>query len=157
MYYANPNIRSHSQVRQTDYSILVTGDGTVSVEPNQAVVTLGVITEDSNLQKAQRENAESTNNIIQALLQENIPRHHIQTYDYRMDIQYDYDEGIQIFRGYRVTNLLEVIIEPIDKVGLTIDTAVAYGANTVRNIQLTVANQDRYYLEALQKRWKIRR
>ncbi|WP_238343531.1 SIMPL domain-containing protein [Gracilibacillus saliphilus] len=151
MYYANPNIRSHSQVRQTDYSILVTGDGTVSVEPNQAVVTLGVITEDSNLQKAQRENAESTNNIIQALLQENIPRHHIQTYDYRMDIQYDYDEGIQIFRGYRVTNLLEVIIEPIDKVGLIIDTAVDYGANTVRNIQLTVANQDRYYLEALQK------
>ncbi|MGP4042126.1 SIMPL domain-containing protein [Gracilibacillus sp. D59] len=151
MYYANPYIRSDSQVRQLDHSLLVTGDGIVSVEPDQAVVILGVVTEDSNLQKAQSENAESTNNVINALLQENIPRDKIQTHEYRMDIEYDYKEGVQIFRGYRVTNLLQVIIEPIDKVGLIVDIVVDHGSNIVRNIQLTVVNEDRYYQEALKR------
>ncbi len=151
MYYANPNIRSHSQVRQNDHSILVTGDGMVSVEPDQAEVILGVKTEDSNLQKAQRDNAEYTNNVIHALLQENIPQNHIRTQDYRIDIDYDYKEGVEIFRGYRVTNLLKVIITPINKVGPIVDIAVDHGANIVRNIELTMANQDRYYQEALKR------
>ncbi|QGH36924.1 DUF541 domain-containing protein [Gracilibacillus salitolerans] len=151
MYYANPNIRSHSQVRQNDHSILVAGDGMVSVEPDQAEVILGVKTEDSNLQKAQRDNAEYTNNVIHALLLENIPQNHIRTQDYRIDIDYDYKEGVEIFRGYRVTNLLKVIITPINKVGPIVDIAVDHGANIVRNIELTIANQDRYYQEALKR------
>ncbi|MUK88627.1 DUF541 domain-containing protein [Ornithinibacillus sp. L9] len=151
MYYSYPYIRSNSDPRQNDRKLLVTGEGTVSVEPDRAVVILGVVTEDSNLQKAQQENAEYTDNVINALLQENIPRNNIRTQDYRIDMNYDYKEGVQIFRGYRVTNLLRVIIEAIDKVGLIVDIAVDHGANVVRNIELTIANQDRYYEEALKR------
>ncbi|WP_208591572.1 SIMPL domain-containing protein [Gracilibacillus suaedae] len=151
MYYANSYTRSDSQVRENGHSILVIGNGMVSVEPDQALVILGVKTENVNLQKAQDDNAEMTNNVIQALLQENIPQNHIKTHDYRIDINYDYKEGIEIFRGYRVTNLLQVTITPISKVGSIIDIAVDQGANIVRNIQLTTANQDRYYQSALRR------
>ncbi|MFD2043623.1 SIMPL domain-containing protein [Ornithinibacillus salinisoli] len=151
MYFTNPYIRTNDSPRQNDHKLLVIGDGAVSIEPDRAVVTLGVITESKNLQQAQRENAEQTTNVINALLQQNIPRTNIKTSDYRINMQYDYKEGVQIFRGYQITNMLQVTIDAMESVGLIVDTAVEQGANTVRNIQLTVANQDRYYEEALKK------
>ena len=54
-----------------------------------------------------------------------------------------------MFRGYQVTNLLKITIDNIEKVGEIVDTAVDNGANTVRNINMTVSNQEHFYQQAL--------
>lgn len=131
--------------------IEVTGEGTVSVIPNRAMIVMGVITDNLSLSTAQSENATATANVINSLLQLNIPRNHIQTVTYRIEIQYDYENGTQVFRGYRVTHLLQVTLARVELTGLVVDRAVNSGANFVSNIQFTIANPEIYYNQALSK------
>lgn len=125
------------------------GTATIKVESNIAIVNLGVVTEDMNLEKAQRENAIKVTAIINELLKFNIPKEDISTSSYNIEPQYDYIEGKQVFRGYRVTNILSVTIRDLSKVGQIIDAAVSKGANRVDNIKFTVENPSLYYNKAL--------
>ncbi|WP_026907919.1 SIMPL domain-containing protein [Paucisalibacillus globulus] len=152
MYYqVNPYFRSPVPTRQNKNKVKVYGEGSVSVQPDQATVTLGVITENKNLQQAQQINATETTNVINAILGSGIPRENIQTSEFRIDIDYDYQDGQQVFRGYRITNLLTITIDQFANVGEIVDIAVDNGANTVRNIDMTVSNQERFYQQALVK------
>ncbi|MRG85636.1 DUF541 domain-containing protein [Salinibacillus xinjiangensis] len=136
--------------QQNSFSLKVLGEGTVSIQPNRAIISLGVVTEDQNLQQAQQTNAQTSSNVISAVRQY-VSNDQIQTRTYRIDIQYDYKDGEQIFRGYRVTNIIDVTIDQIDQVAPLIDSAVSSGANTVKNIQMTVSNPSTYKQQALQK------
>lgn len=129
--------------------IEVTGEGTVSVAPNKAIIVLGVVTENVSLTVAQKENASAVANIIDALMKLTVPKENIQTAQYSSDIQYDYEDGKQMFRGYKVTHLLQVTVDNVDQTGLVVDTAVRNGANTVSNIQFTLANPEIAYNKAL--------
>jgi len=134
---------------QCPNTIEVTGEGTVSAAPDKAIIVLGVITENVSLTAAQKDNSTAAANIIAALLKLGIPKANIQTAQYSIDIQYNYVDGKQIFRGYQVTHLLQVTVDQIDLTGLIVDTAVKSGANTVRNIQFTLANPEMAYNRAL--------
>ncbi|OEH92698.1 SIMPL domain-containing protein [Bacillus solimangrovi] len=136
---------------KTITTLHTTGIGTVYVVPNQAIVTLGVITEGTSLTDAQNENSRLTNNVINGLGKLGIPNNNIQTSNYRIYPKYDYKDGIQIFQGFTVTHLLKITVDEIDKTGLVVDTSVKQGANQVTNIQLTISNEDWYYQEALSK------
>lgn len=127
----------------------VTGEGTVSATPDQAIITIGVINEGQNLSAAQKENADKTAAVIQGMLSLGISQSDIQTSSYRIDPQYNYENGQQIFRGYRVEHQLQVTVKDIRKTGQVIDTAVASGANSVSSIQFTVSNPDAFYNQAL--------
>jgi uncharacterized protein YggE len=153
MYYPQPYFRSammnRPRLSQDQNVIKVTGEGMVSIQPDTALITLGVITESKQLGEAQKENSEAINNMIDSLLDLDIPRENIRTVDYRVDVQYDYVDGKQIFRGYRITHLLQVTNDQIDQTGQIVDTAISSGANSVSNIQFTVEQSEAFYLEAL--------
>lgn len=127
----------------------VSGEGTISVSPNQVNITIGAITEKKSLQEAQIENTVIISNVLSAIIELGIPKENIQTVMYRIDTLYDYKDGIQLFRGYRVDHQLQVKIDDLDKTGLVVDHAVSQGANTVSNIEFTVAHPEAYYNEAL--------
>ncbi|RAP76861.1 SIMPL domain-containing protein [Paenibacillus montanisoli] len=129
--------------------IEVTGEGKVSAVPNRAIIVLGAITESPSLAIAQSENATAVTSVTNALLSLNIPREQIQTVTYRIEIQYNYEDGTQIFRGYKVTHLLQITIDRVDQTGLVVDTAVKSGANFVSSIQFTISNHEIYYNQAL--------
>lgn len=150
MYYSViPYQRQNYSQRQTQNTLKVFGEATVMAKPDQAVVILGVITENENLQTAQSTNSQAINNVIQAIRNSGVPQEAIQTTDYHIDLNYDFQNGVQTFRGYRVTHLLSVRISNIEKVGEIVDVAVDNGANTVRNIQMSLANPQQLYNEAL--------
>lgn len=129
--------------------IEVTGEGTVSATPNRAIIVLGVITQNQSLAAAQRENASTVTNVMNALLKLNIPKERIQTVTYRIEMQYSYEDGKQIFKGYQVTHLLQITIDRVEQTGLVVDTAVGSGANIVSSIQFTIANPEIYSNQAL--------
>ncbi|MCZ8517383.1 SIMPL domain-containing protein [Paenibacillus filicis] len=129
--------------------IEVTGEGTISAAPQKAIIVVGVITENVSLTAAQKENASAVTNIVEALLKLSIPKENIQTTHYSIDVQYNYEDGKQVFRGYKVTHLLQLTIDKIDLTGLIVDTAVKNGANTVSNIQFTLAHPEIAYNNAL--------
>lgn len=127
----------------------VGGKGSVSAEPDKATVILGVTTENTQLETAQRENADKIASVIAAIMKLGVPRESIQTQAYNIQPVYDYIEGKQVFRGYQVTHNLKVDITNIGMVGRVIDSAVAAGANYVSGVNFTVSDTAGYYKEAL--------
>jgi len=150
MNYNDPFYRTNApSASKCPSTIEVIGEGTVTAAPDQAVVVLGAVTEGPVLQTVQSANAAAVTNIINALLQLNIPRENIQTSDYHIEAQYDYEEGKSIFRGYKVTHLLQIKIDNIGLTGTVVDTAVAQGANQVNDIRFTIKQPEPYEYQAL--------
>jgi uncharacterized protein YggE len=147
MYYQQPIQMTASNFHP--YILEVTGEGEISVTPNLAFVNLGVMNEGKDLVAAQQQNSVAINRVIQNLLTLGIPRNSIQTFDYRIDSQYDFDHGKQLFRGYKVTHLLRVKMEELSSVGKIIDMSVHEGANYVANVQYSAAHIEAYYLKSL--------
>ncbi|MFC7062921.1 SIMPL domain-containing protein [Halobacillus seohaensis] len=127
----------------------VSGSGEIKAQPTVAVIQLGVVTESQSLTQAQQENARVMNQVIESIVKLGLPREAIQTADYSISPQYDYDSGTQVFRGYQVMNMISVTIEDINQTGEVIDTAVQNGANQVSNIQFSVKNPEVLYQRAL--------
>lgn len=129
--------------------ITVSGEGSVMAVPNMATATIGVRTESQNLQDAQAENAKLSSVLLASLQNSGISKEDIKTADFRIDPMYTYEDGKQIFQGYRVTHLYSVTIRNLEQAGLIIDTAVKNGANEVMNIQFSVAEPQAYSNQAL--------
>ncbi|GGF34634.1 SIMPL domain-containing protein [Halobacillus andaensis] len=127
----------------------VTGEGIASAQPNVASIQIGVVTESMNLTQAQQENARMMERVIASIVNLGVPRASIQTSEYTILPQYDYDSGTQVFRGYEVTNMITVTNENIAQTGEIIDTAVQNGANRVSTIQFSVKNPEALYQQAL--------
>lgn len=148
--FPNPGIHSGIQVeRQSSNLIKVIGQGEISVPPDMAQVNIGVITESKVLLEAQQQNSKDIQRVLNSLHALGIPNNKIRTFDYRIDSEYDYIEGKQVFRGFKVTHLLEVKIEDLTKIGTIIDTTIENGANYVSNIQFKSSRKEYYYQQAL--------
>ncbi|MBU8879344.1 SIMPL domain-containing protein [Bacillus sp. FJAT-29790] len=153
MYHHQSSYRSipKSKISSIDKPnvIRVTGEGKVAVQPNKAEVTLGVSTEDKQLMKAQEDNATKISKIKKTLNHLGIPDEQIRTVNYSISPQYDYVEGKQVFRGYKVEHLLLLTIDQIEHTGFVIDTAVSNGANIVSMIKFAIADRNQYEQHAL--------
>ncbi len=147
MYHQQPILHVSSLFQP--YMLEVTGEGELAVPPNLAFVNLGVINEGKDLTEAQRKNAAAVNRVIQTLLNHGILKEHIQTFDYRIDSQYDFEQGKQIFRGYKVSHLLRVKIEDLSSIGNIVDSTVLQGANYVADVQFSVIHKEWFYLQSL--------
>lgn len=153
MYFQQPFGRLPAQNRGYTRSkpniMRVSGEGKIAGQPNRAIVTLGVSTEDQVLQKAQENNAKTIASIKNALNGIGILDKQIQTADFSIFPQYDFVDGKQIFRGYKVEHLLNITVDQIENTGLAVDTAVDSGANIVRGINFEVNNAAVMYQQAL--------
>lgn len=127
----------------------INGVGTVKVVPDIVLVNLGVITENISLKSAQQENAMLSNAVINTLTEMGITKNEIRTASYNIEPIYDYIERKQVFKGYRVTNILSVTLKNIKIIGEVIDNATASGANRVYNINFTFTDPSIYYDQAL--------
>jgi uncharacterized protein YggE len=125
------------------------GAGTLRTSPDIASAFLGVVTENKELSTAQKENSATMDKVIASLLKLGIAEKDIKTESYSITPEYDFVEGKQIFRGYRVNNNLRIMIRNIQQVGKVIDTAVVNGANAVYNVNFSLLNREDIYKRAL--------
>lgn len=132
----NPGSNQPTQTNKLS-TIVVTGVGTASMEPNLAKVELGVLTQASKASDALQRNAEKMNAVIDALEAIGMSRGDMETSYFSLYPVYsDYGEPSTIV-GYRVSNRIAVSTTDLSKVGEVIDTGVEAGANQVSNVQLT--------------------
>lgn len=128
-------------------SMTLTGQGQVTVVPDMAVIRLGVQLTGSDLASVQSQNAQLSQDVLDALRRMGITD--IKTFQYSIDKYYEYDNGTPIDRGYTVRNILEIKTRDMDLLGTIIDTAVDAGANVVDLISFEVSNPEYYYQRAL--------
>lgn len=145
----NPMTSYEHEPDQGRSTIEVQGEGKLTAVPDQAVITLGVVTEKTELRTAQSDNVTAITGIIQSIRQLNVPQEQIQTVEYRIDTHYDYIDGKQIFRGYQVTHMLQITTSHVGQAGTIVDTAVENGANHIGGITYYVAQPAYYEKQAL--------
>jgi len=135
-------------------SINVNATGSFSVAPDQALISLAVVTNDTTAQIAGEKNAKLTNSVIEALISKGIRRDTIQTSNFSVWPEYNYNnenkDKPQII-GYSARNQIQVSTKELTRVGTIIDTAIAAGANQVENIQFTKEDTAPAMQEALVK------
>lgn len=147
--YPHVSARDSQIYRKQKHLMKVSGEGLVNAQPDMAEITLGVVTENKDVSTAQLENTRVMSRIIQAFLQMGIANDEIKTVDYRIDVQYESENGKIIRQGYKVTHLIKGIIKEINLTGNVIDVAVQNGANMIAYIQFTLAQPEAYYHQAL--------
>ena len=129
--------------------IEVVGNASIDVEPDAAVINIGVITENKDLSIAQKENKKTINNVIRVLKKYNVKEEHIKTSEFTVNPIYNFIEGKRELNGYEIRHILEVMVDNIEDIGLIIEDAVMVGANSQTNIRFIVKDKEKYYQEAL--------
>jgi len=138
-------VQTHSG--KVNGTITVSGTGQVNVQPDRAILTVGVSTTASTAQTAVQDNANTMSAIILALNGIGIDNTNIQTLYYNIYPQSNYNGGTQTITGYQVTNEVQVTVVASGqslsqlgaKAGQVIDTVVSKGANQIYGVQFTAS------------------
>jgi hypothetical protein len=148
-------------------TISVSGSGTVSARPDQAVVRLGVETMAETAEQALSSNSEQMQAVIAALEETGVPTDTIQTQTVQLRPRYETPEppegrepeapgrapGRELV-GYVASNVVEATTEDLDMVGDLLDTAVQAGANRVEGISFRLENATELLEQAREAAWE---
>ena len=136
----------------TPHGIWVTGEATISAEPDLALLNLGVESTAQTVSDANAQASTAMDAIREALKDNSIPDKDIQTSRFNIDQIREWQEidraGIRtsksVVTGYRVSNTARVKIRDLDTIGATIDAVVAAAGDHVRinNIRFALENAD---------------
>lgn len=123
-------------------TVTVNGNGTVTIEPDSAIITLGVYVTGDTLVKAQQDSAEQMQTVLNTLKAAKVPDKYIQTVSYSINVVNEFDDNgnIKGVSGYQVTNQVQATITELDGLGELIDDLVANGANSINGIQFMASD-----------------
>lgn len=119
-------------------TITVQGTGQFDVTPDQAEVSISVISTAPTANEAQNDNAKLADNVQKKLLYMNIAKDNIRTAQYSVYPIYnnetDRSNKTPTITGYRITNTITATIDDITTVGNIIDAALSAGANQISGV-----------------------
>ena len=130
--------------------ISVTGTGEASGAPDLALLTLGVSTEKRSVKEARDEAAQAMDAVLSSLKDNGVEEKDIQTRQLSIEPQFDYIDGRQQLRGFRVTNIVSAKVRDLDRTGEVIDDAASAGGDLVQvqSLSFTIEEPDDLRAEA---------
>lgn len=135
----------------TGNTISFSGEGKITATPDIALITAGVLTENTDSKAAQDANSLKTKSITDYLKVQGIDQKDIQTSNYNISPQYDYTNGKSTISGYQVSENFQIKVRDLTKVSTILSGLVKAGANQVSNLGLQIENPDAIKAEARQK------
>lgn len=136
------NVQTGSSQTATK-TLQVTGQGTVSASPDQAVLRLAVQTQALSATQASSDNAAVMSKVLDALVNAGLGKDSIQTTSYTLTPIYenkpDQTTPPRVL-GYTARNAIQVIITNLSSTGKILDTAVTAGVNDVQGISFTLSS-----------------
>lgn len=123
--------------------VMVAGDSIVQAQPDTAIVTVSVVTQNRQALAAQQENAAKTDAVMRALKAAAGSGAEVKTSGYSVQPQRVYKENQPpTITGYEVRNSVTVTLSDLTKLGNVIDASAQAGANDISGIAFTL-RQDR--------------
>jgi uncharacterized protein YggE len=123
--------------------VMVAGDSIVQAQPDTAIITIAVVTQNRSAISAQQENAAKTDAVVRALKMAAGAGAEVKTSGYSLQPQRVYKENQPpTITGYEARNSVTVTLSDLTKVGSVIDASAQGGANDVSGIAFTL-RQDR--------------
>ncbi|MEA1854092.1 SIMPL domain-containing protein [Cytobacillus sp. OWB-43] len=140
---------SYNEVRNKERRLHVNGLGRLSVQPDIATIHIGVISENEEIQIAEKENTQATESFLSALKQAGINEKQIQTTHFNVQpIYHQQDDSSQI-SGYQVTNEVRVTVSQLNQIGTIIALAMEHGANQINSLEFGLTEKQKWYYKAL--------
>ena len=139
----NRPLALQAQAAGVPEGITVSGQSTVSVTPDTALLNTGVSVLAASAVEARDKAAAAMKQLIDSIKGHNIDDKDIRTTQFSLSPEYDYSSsGSPRLTGYRVTHTLSVKIKDLDNVAKVIDDAVNAAGNPVQvgGVTFTVEN-----------------
>jgi uncharacterized protein YggE len=132
-------------------SVTANGEAVINVEPDQAEIDLGVVTQARNAPDAAKENAEKLSKVMLEVKKLLGKEDEIKTAAYSLTPNYRQprESGRAEIIGYTATNIVRIKTRSLDRIGKLIDTAMQSGANTIHRLAFTLKDEHRAQLEVL--------
>ena len=120
--------------------IWVAGEGTIDLEPDLALLNVGVEVQAPTVSEARSGAATAMAAVIAAVKNRGLGDADIQTSSFNIWPRYDRIEGKQTLAGYRVANSATIMIRDLDSVGDIVDDVADAGGDATRidGIRFTV-------------------
>lgn len=125
-----------------DKLVTVTGEASIAVAPDMAVVRVGVGSQGKNARDASDANAKAMTAVIAAIKNSGVAERDIQTSQLSLQPQYDSSKtGTARLTGFQATNQVTLRIRAISDLASVVDRAIAAGANEMSGIEFVVSQQ----------------
>lgn len=125
----------------------VTGESKITTIPDQAEVSLGITINQPTVKAAQDEANQVINSINQTLGEMDISKEDIQTENYSLYPNYDYQTPSPRITGYTVNANLVVTLRDFAKLNQAIDSATSVGANQIGGITFSLSDDKKAGVE----------
>lgn len=132
-------------------SIRTSGEAIISVKPDRAEISVGVVTQSETSQAAVAQNAQKLEATLAKMRQLLGANADIKTISYTVSPNYRYPKegGEPTISGYTATNIVRITLDDLTKVGNVIDTAVQAGSNRIQNLRFTLKDESTVQAQAL--------
>ena len=120
--------------------IVTQGEAIVKRPPDRAWLTVATEARDPRAEEARKRNAEAMTTAQAALKSAGVPADALRTLGVSVSPEYDYNNGNQLLRGFRVQNIVTVKIRDIDTTSQVVDDAVTAGGDntSIQGIAFTI-------------------
>ena len=123
--------------------ISVTGEGTVTVEPDLAILNIGVETRAETVSVARNDASVAMDAIMAAVKEHGLTDADIQTTSFSVRPRYDYQDGVETLIAYRVNHHTTMKARDLDAVGEIIDDVAEAGGDAIRINGISFTVEDR--------------
>ena len=131
-------------------AIWVSGEGKVTIDPELAVLDLGVEVTMETVAIARDEAATAMEAVMTALKSNGVEEKDIQTRNFDIRPRYEWQEVVEngtrssrdVLVGYRVSNRLTAKVRDLDEVSTVIDAVITAGGDAIRFRDLTFTVED---------------
>jgi uncharacterized protein YggE len=131
-------------------SVTASGEAVITVEPDQAEIDIGVVTQARNAPDATRENADKLARVMAEIKKTLGKGDEVKTASYSLNPNYRYPQGGKPeLVGYTATNILRIRTGTLANVGKLIDGAMQAGANTIHRLLFNLKDEQGAQLQAL--------
>lgn len=131
-------------VHAAERLVTVTGEATIAVAPDTAMMRIGVSSQDKTAREASEANARQMTAVLNAIKNADVGDRDIQTSRLSLQPQYDPNKGgTARLTGFQASNQVTVRIRDIDKLPNVLDRAIAAGANEMSGIEFVVSEQSK--------------
>jgi uncharacterized protein YggE len=120
----------------------VSGEGRVAAAPDMALLGVGVSTKEDTVAAANSAVQAAMDRLLSSLEADGIVEKDIQTSQFSISPEYDYQFSEPRLTGYRVTHMLQVKVRNIDRAGEVIDDAVEAAGDLVQVGSITLTIDD---------------
>lgn len=151
----SPGAQAQSAPQASEATLSLSATGSVSVAPDQARITAGVVSRADTAAEAVRDNASKMQAVFTALREAGVAESDLQTARLNVNPVYanapsrsggEYQEPR--ITGYEASNQVSATLRDIDTVGAAIDAVFEAGANTLDGVEFLSSEAERARNEA---------